>query len=512
MKDKLDIIKRYYYVIFGLIFVICIITFYSTFSINNEDPKYESLTYSIKDNYIENISQDTTVELFKKYFDLKNCYIEVTDINNNKLDNDKLINTRSKTIIYDKNDLEIARYTNIIKGDFNYDGLVNDKDLEKMGNCLVNNCTLEDYQLKTIDIDLDNELHINDLSLLDKTLINGYTDLSINIDNITLQTKETGRLDATTTPNYGLNQNLIWTSDDEAIATVDETGKVTGQKEGTTKIKATTKDGKITKEATVKVDNTIQLEKTEGIGYIDGDKVRVWIKSVDYTGLTCTVADSSIATCAIESEYLVITSLGSGTTSITVSSPKYGKATYKLTSQSVYLNVMPNYLCKTPNSATLITVSGFNSGELSFESSDKEIIKDAYMTNEYYNRNMLRIEFGPKEGRGILTVKESHAYTINKVTIDVTSISIPELGAFTTLGQDITTQIVGNNLGELSCKVEDETIATCKIEGTKLIVTPLKNQKDILTSTNIRVYNRFTFNGETYNCGEALFMVVIEEE
>lgn len=102
MKDKLSIIKRYYYVVFGIIFVICIITFYSTFSINNEDPKYENLTYSIRDNYIENISQDTTVKLFKKYFDLKNCYIEIMDTDGNKLDNDKFISTGSKTIIYNK--------------------------------------------------------------------------------------------------------------------------------------------------------------------------------------------------------------------------------------------------------------------------------------------------------------------------------------------------------------------------------------------------------------------------
>ena len=443
---------------------------------------------------------------------MKNCYIEITDINDNKLDSDLLITTGSKTIIYDKNDLELARYTNIIKGDFNYDGLVNDKDLEKMGNCLVNDCKLEDYQLKTIDIDLDNEIHINDLSLLDKTLSNGYTDLSLTIDNITLQTKESGRLVATPTPNYGLNQNLIWTSNDETIATVDETGKVIGQKEGTTKIKITTKDGKLTKEATVKVDNTIQLEKTEGIGYIGGDNLRVWIKSIDYTDLTCSLDNDSIATCTIEDEYLVITALKEGTTNITVASPKYGQVSYKLTSHSVYLNVMPNYLCESPNSAVLITVSNFHSGELSFESSDKELIKEAYMTDEYYDRNMLKIQFGPKEGRGYLTVKENNAYTTNKVTIDVTSISIPELGAFTNLGQDVTTQIVGNNLGELSCKVEDETIASCKIEGTNLIVTPLKNQKDMLTSTNIRVYNNFTFNNIKYDCGEALFMVVIEEE
>ena len=507
MLNVWNLIKKNYYLIFGIIFVISMITFYSTFSLDNDVEKFESLVYEIDDRFIKNISPYTNVELFEKYFDIDNCYIEVVDMDDKKLEKSDYVFNGSKTIIYDYDNNVINTYINIIKGDFTSDGIVDNSDYEKMGMCLVDNCSLKVSELLSVDIDDDGELHINDISLLDKTISSGYEKVTIKTNDIILQTNEVGRVVATITPSYGLNQNLKWSSGNKDIVTVDDAGRVTGHNEGEAIIKAMTSDGKVFSDVVVKVDNTIQLYSYQGVGYIGGDDLRVKIKAIDYDGLECSSSNEDIATCKIEDKYLVMRSVGQGNTEITVSSTKYGSVKYKLNVYSVYLNVMPRYLCVRPNSSNAITVSSFNGGELSFKYSDPEIIKNAYMT-DVSGRKMLRIDFGPKQGSGTLTVKELNGNSINEVVVDVTSISIPQIGSMAVVGEDVATQIAGDNFGELSCKSEDDSKATCSIdkEAKQLIVTPLS-----VGEVNITVYNKISYEETVYNCGEAQFLVVIRE-
>ena len=56
-------------------------------------------------------------------------------------------------------------------------------------------------------------------------------------------------------PDNATNQELIWTSSDPTIATVDSNGKVTGVKEGTVTITAKTPDGGVKATCTVTVEN-----------------------------------------------------------------------------------------------------------------------------------------------------------------------------------------------------------------------------------------------------------------
>lgn len=80
----------------------------------------------------------------------------------------------------------------------------------------------------------------------------GYTDtipvLGVTLDKQTmnLTVGSTGTLTATITPTDAANQSLTWTSDKEAVATVDENGKVTAVAEGTAKITVKTVDGEKT--------------------------------------------------------------------------------------------------------------------------------------------------------------------------------------------------------------------------------------------------------------------------
>lgn len=487
----------------GISFVFIISTFYSTFSLDNVEYSFESLVYEIDEEYISNISPDTSVELFYKYFDLENCHIEVSDINGGKIGDNSLITNGSKTVIYDNNNIVIKTYTNIIKGDFNNDGIIDNSDFEKMGKCLVEGCSLENYQMKSLDIDYDGEFHINDLLILDKIVTKGYDQIVLKDDTIVLQSEEKGRLVASVTPDYGLGQNFEWSSEDDSIATVDETGKVTGHNEGEVVIKVSTKDGKISSSATVKVDNTIQLYSYQGIGYVGGDDVKVKIKSIDYEGITCSSSNEANGTCTIDGEYLVMKPRGQGKTVVTVISPKYGQVTYELESKPVFITFQYKMGCN----IKFGWISTTNAGNLIFESDNSEVLVGAHLAKTTSGSDAIVFDYGKKGGRATLKVKASTNGLTKEIIIDHSIISIPEMYRFTKVGEEITTAITGDNLGELSCSSNKSSVATCEIKDDQLIVKTLA-----LGSADITVSNTFTYEGGwPGNCGSAQFSVFVQE-
>lgn len=80
------------------------------------------------------------------------------------------------------------------------------------------------------------------------------TGVSLNTNSFEVYKGSTYELTATVAPNDATNKNVLWSSDDETVATV-ENGVVTGVKAGTTTITVTTEDGAITDQATVTVKN-----------------------------------------------------------------------------------------------------------------------------------------------------------------------------------------------------------------------------------------------------------------
>lgn len=88
------------------------------------------------------------------------------------------------------------------------------------------------------------------------TAVTGVT-LDKTTANVTVGA--TTRLTATVAPSNATNKAITWKSGDASIATVDNTGKITGVKAGTTNVTVTTTDG--TKTATVAV--TVTAKPTE---------------------------------------------------------------------------------------------------------------------------------------------------------------------------------------------------------------------------------------------------------
>lgn len=69
------------------------------------------------------------------------------------------------------------------------------------------------------------------------------TAISFQESELNVSVEEQVSLQVKYTPSTATNRNVIWTSGDEAIAKVDQDGKVTGVKQGTTTITALSQDG-----------------------------------------------------------------------------------------------------------------------------------------------------------------------------------------------------------------------------------------------------------------------------
>ena len=90
--------------------------------------------------------------------------------------------------------------------------------------------------------DIDSRCN-NGLPFLRKFQKNAYG-ISLNKTSMALHMGETEQLTATVLPTYAVNRNVVWTSSNTNIATVDQTGKVTSKATiGTATITATAVDG-----------------------------------------------------------------------------------------------------------------------------------------------------------------------------------------------------------------------------------------------------------------------------
>ncbi len=175
--------------------------------------------------------------------------------------------------------------------------------------------------------------------------------ISLNIQNITLKIGETTTLEASITPDNATNKNVIWSSEDSDIASVDEDGKVTAKEVGKTTITVTTEDGQKTAtcEVTVKekqepepepdpepkpevipVENVVlnQDNVTLNIGETSTLQATITPDNATNKTVTWTSEDENIASV----DDGIVTAIGPGETTITVTTEDGEKtATCKIT-------------------------------------------------------------------------------------------------------------------------------------------------------------------------------------
>ena len=112
----------------------------------------------------------------------------------------------------------------------------------------------------------------------------------LDSDALTMGLKEKVTLKAKVLPEDATNQNVLWTSSDESVVSVSDSGVLTGLSLGTAKITATVEDTDVAKEITVTV---VSVTSIEMYRLLDGKKTSVPSQSRRIDSLTFTAVVST---------------------------------------------------------------------------------------------------------------------------------------------------------------------------------------------------------------------------
>ena len=254
--------------------------------------------------------------------------------------------------------------------------------------------------------------------------------ITLNPDKNTLDTGETGQIIAVIEPVNATNRELVWSSSDSSVATVDSKGVIKGIKSGTVTITAKTKDGKVvgTTTITVKVTPTppptpkvitslsfaqdnISIKKGNTLGLV----VEVEPAELSNTKLTWTSSDSSIVKV---DENGKITGIKEGTATITVTSPNGKKATCTVnvtvdTIEVEKITLIPDKttleINETGQITAIIEPENATNRELVWSSSDPSIVT-------VDSNGVIK---GIKEGTVTITAKTKDGKVVGTTTITV---------------------------------------------------------------------------------------------
>ena len=146
-------------------------------------------------------------------------------------------------------------------------------------------------------------------------------------------------------PKNATNRDLVWTSSDTKIATVDSKGFVKGLKEGTVTITAKTKDGKVIANVTIKIKSKEMPKQIESLSFSqdnvsvkkgDTQKLIVTIKPSELSSskLTWESSDKNIVTVDSNGNIKGI-NVGKATITVTSSNGKKATCTVNVTTDEV---------------------------------------------------------------------------------------------------------------------------------------------------------------------------------
>jgi uncharacterized protein YjdB len=162
--------------------------------------------------------------------------------------------------------------------------------------------------------------------------------VSLDKTEITLAEGETHTLTATISPDNAQDKSVTWSSSEEAIAKVDQNGKVTAVKAGTATITVTTKDGGKTATCAVTVIAkvaSVSLDKTSmtlTVGETQTLTATVTPDNAQDKSVTWSSSDATVATVDQDGK---VTAVKAGTATITVTTTDGGKtATCAVTVQA----------------------------------------------------------------------------------------------------------------------------------------------------------------------------------
>ncbi|WP_205692223.1 Ig domain-containing protein, partial [Cellulophaga sp. Z1A5H] len=306
--------------------------------------------------------------------------------------------------------------------------------------------------------------------------------VAITPNPVTINIGETENLSAATTPTNATNQNVTWSSSDDAIASVSATGVVTGNAIGTATITVTTEDGGFTATSTI----TVQAA-TFAVTGITVDPSAITITNGSTTTLTETIAPanatnqnvtwtSSDDAIASVSATGVVTGNAIGTATITVTTEDGGfTATSTITVQAATfavtgITVDPTAITITNGSTTTlietITPANATNQNVTWSSSDDTIASvsaTGVVTGNAIGAATITVttEDGDFTATSTITVQAA-TFAVTGITVDPTAITITN-GSTTTLTETIAPANATNQ--NVTWSSDNTSVATVNTSG-----------------------------------------------
>lgn len=342
------------------------------------------------------------------------------------------------------------------------------------------------------------------------------TGVSLNKNSLELEEEDTETLVATIIPDNATNTNIVWSTENSAIATV-ENGLVTAIAEGSTIITVTTEDGSFTDSCTV-----IVSAKVISVTDVTLDQTSIEITEEDTQQLTATVfpenatdtsvvwssENSSVATVSQEG---LVTAVSEGTTTITVTTNDGGKTA----------------ICNVVVNAKVINVTGVSLDKNSLElvEEDTETLIATVAPDDATNKNVI----WSTENSGIATVNDGvvTAVSVGNTTITVTT----EDGSYTdtcsvvvtakiinvdsvTLNKTSTTLIEGNS-EQLTYTISPENATDQSVSWStdnSSVATVTDGLVEALTPGTANITITTTDGGKTDTCEVTVESAVVNVE
>jgi uncharacterized protein YjdB len=343
-------------------------------------------------------------------------------------------------------------------------------------------------------------------------VITSMTGITLNKSCMTLSKGSQETLLATVTPAGASQKDVLWSSSDETVCTVDSSGNVASLSGGTAVISATTKDGGYTAKCSVTVTTpvtSVTLNKSDLT--LENGKTEALAATVNPSGATnqnITWESSNSSVCSVD-ENGNVTAVGNGSAVITVKTDDGGfTATCNVNVityvTGITLNKTKMTLTKGSAETLTATVSpaGASQQDVLWSSSDENICTvDSSGNITALNVGTAEISATTKDGNYTAKCAVTVEIPVSGVTLNKTEITLEKgfseyLSATTTPADATNQKMVWVSSNKTVCTVNQSGKITAVANGTA-VITVMTLDQGFTAECNVTVITSVT--GVTLN-------------
>ena len=235
-------------------------------------------TYVIDNGYLYQNADGMTVKEFKEQNNIPDIQIY------NQVG--ELLNDSDKISTGDTFEQDGEQNTIVLRGDLNGDGSIDENDFIAIKEHAIEKNVLQNEYEVSADLDENDEINLIDVLLFKRIKSNQeevkVEGITLDKSNCNLFVGDETTISAIVLPENASNKNVVWSSSNPEIASVNEEGIVTALNPGSAVITATTEDGGYTAECEISV-----LErKVESIEIIEEPIKTTYIQNYEELDVT----------------------------------------------------------------------------------------------------------------------------------------------------------------------------------------------------------------------------------